>query len=413
MQSRWFIAIFVVVLVWAGTEFRAWSPAPYWPDAGGYTSHVAENRWVAHPPGYPFFVSLGHGFRVLGFEPYRSVQLASAVLVLAGVWLSFLLARPWCGTNRAALLAVGLAFSWITLLIAQTGTSHDGDLFTVALLLVAVLRFEGIVPNKPLFPHANAVLLGVALVLCAGFRFTTLLMMGPLLVWVAWRNKTRLAFWLTSLLAGAAVVGLQLWVIGEYGGYAAFSAASQSQHGTAIYSSILLVGMTETSLFNLFRTFLWLGLGGLPFFVALIAGGRSVGKAEMAPLLYGLLGFGGIAAGAGLYLCTHPGYVAGALPGLLLAASVVWGHGQRQKWLIPSGIVAGWLVFLTVQPFAVPLGKVKAVLNGVLLQYGAESSRRAVFFTTAEWLREGGLPGEIPRNRVRDLQEQDKRAQSR
>lgn len=414
MQRYWFPSLILLFLVWIGTEYRAWSPSPYWPDAGGYASHVAENRWVAHPPGYPFFVWLGHGFHTLGFSAYRAVQAASVVLALAGVLTTYFLIRPIAGPKRAAGLAAALGFSWITLLIAQTGTSHAGDLFTVAFLLGAILRFEGFPSGRAIFPWVNPLILGGALVLCAGFRLTTLLMMGPLLAVVAWRNRFRLDFWMVTGLAAASVVGLQLWVIREYGGYPAFSAASQSQHGTALFSSILLVGFTETSLFNFARTVLWLFLGGLPFFAVIVFGrGKFTGE-NGVPLLYGVLAFAGVAAGAGFYLCTHPGYVAGALPGLALAASVVWRNEPiKPPRLISLATGAGWLVFLTLQPFALPLDKPRAILNGVLLQYGAESARNSVFLTTAEWLREGGLQKEIPENRARDLHAQDLRAQPR
>ena len=406
-MRRLYLMFFVVLLAWIAVISSGWSTAAYWPDADGYTSHVAEGRWVAHPPGYPFFVAVGHGFHALGLSPYQSVQGASLALAVAGILGGFILANPYCGTKRAGILAAGLAFSWVTLLILQSGTSHAADLFTVTLLLITALKLPADHLPKPMnaIPTRADMGFAMAIVICAGFRFTTLVMMAPFFLCVAWFNRKRPAFWIACITAGFAVMLLQLWVIHMSGGYSSYSEYSRSMHEGNAFSSIVLKGITETSLFNIFRAFLWLGLGALPFLLICLLNIRALSRKEIKPAVYGIAASAGCLGVASLYLCTHPGYIAAALPGFLLAAAVLWGNRQSAGMIFPIGaLIVGVGIYLAIKPFRPPENKLEALANGVFLQYGAEASRNSLFRTTAAWLQEAGLVDEIPKNRQEDLE---------
>jgi hypothetical protein len=402
--QRWLLPAGAVL--WAALVFYMWSPRHYWPDADGYLLHVAEGRWVAHPPGYALFVMLGRLFHALGCSPYLAVQLASLSLTLAGLGVLYRLLRGFLNPLRAQALILAAAFSWAVLLNVQTGTSHASDLFTVSLLLLAAVKLPG--------SRANAwpadLFFALALFLCAGFRLTTFLMMGPLCLLVAWSNKCRASFWISCMLAAVAVVLWQAWVIFQTGGYAAYSAYAESMNAGNAPSSILLSGFTETTVLNVIRALLWAGLGSLPFLVLSV---RAVSLPDSvqgrAALLYGLAASLVPLAGVALYLCTHPGYVVCLLPGAaLVAATLVGARGRPFPWIsFTTATAAVVAVFLLVSPFMPPAGKWQAVANGIFLQYSAQCSRLAIFNTTARWLRLAGLADEIPGHRATDLEMED------
>lgn len=391
---------------WGALVLYMWSPQHYWPDADGYLLHVAEGRWVAHPPGYALFVMLGRVFHALGCSPYFSVQLASLSLTLAGLGVLYRLMRQYLDPLRAQALTLAAAFSWVVLLNVQTGTSHASDLFTISLLLLAAVKL--------LRSGANAwgsdLFFALALFLCAGFRMTTFLMMAPLCLLVAWSNKTRASFWISCLLAAVAVALWQAWVIFQTGGYAAYSAWAASMNSGNAPSSLLLSGLTQTTVLNVFRASLWAALGTLPFLVIMVTVlHRPDSVRARTALLYGLTASLIPCAGVAFYLCTHPGYVVSVVPGAALAAAaLVCGQDKPFPWRSFTVATAGTVaVFLFASPINPPTSKWQAVANGILLQYSAQCSREAVFNTTARWLRLGGLSEEIPAHRAMDLESED------
>ena len=138
---RWSALLFTIL--WCAVVAYLWSPKHYWPDADGYLLHVAEGRWVAHPPGYALFVMSGRLFHALGFPPYLAVQLTSLSLTVAGLSVLYRLMREILSPLYAQVLTIAAAFSWLTLLNVQTGTSHASDLFTVSLLLLGAVKLPG------------------------------------------------------------------------------------------------------------------------------------------------------------------------------------------------------------------------------------------------------------------------------
>jgi hypothetical protein len=383
-----------------------WSPQHYWPDADGYLLHVAEGRWVAHPPGYALFVMLGRLFHACGFAPYLSVQLASVSLSVAGLFALYRLMRQVVDPFPARALTAAAAFSWLTLLNVQTGTSHASDLFTVSLLLLSAVKLPA--------SRANAwgpdLLFAVSLFLCAGFRLTTFLMMGPLCLLVAWRNKARASFWICGVSAFTAVVLWQLWIVEQSGGPAAYSAAAAAMNADNRSSSLLLSGLTQTTLLNLMRALLWAALGTLPFLLVMAFSAHSLAtKTSGLPLAYGMTAMVVPLFAVALYLCTHPGYVVSVLPGAALtAATLAAGAPARFPTKAFAGVVSLVVaMFVLMSPINPPASKWQAIADGILLQYSAECSRDAVFNTTARWLRLGGFEAEIPAHRMIDLRQED------
>jgi hypothetical protein len=402
---RWLFPLSAIL--WCVLVVYLWSPKHYWPDADGYLLNVAEGRWVAHPPGYALFVMLGRSFHALGFSPYLAVQLASLSLTVAGLFVLYRLMRQVVDPFRAQVLTVAAAFSWLTLLNVQTGTSHASDLFTISLLLLAAVKL----PASRVNAWGPDFFFAASLFLCAGFRLTTFLMMGPLCLLVAWNNKARASIWVASCVALAAAALWQLWVVGQSGGYAAYSAAAAAMNADNRPSSVLLSGFTQTTFLNLVRSFLWAALGTLPFLVAIVFSARGLRKQPSYILLsYSIAATIMPLLAVALYLCTHPGYLVSVVPGAALTAAASVAAGAPTPFPAKSfaGAVLGVVaIFLVMSPINPPEAKWQAVANGILLQYSAGCSRQAVFNTTARWLRLGGLEAEIPPHRVIDLRQED------
>lgn len=402
-------AFFILLLLgmsWVALVAYIWSPQHYWPDADGYLLHVSERRWVAHPPGYALFVILGRAFYATGCSAYFSVQLASLSLTIAGLGVLYCLLREEVVPNLALLLTMAAAFSWVVLLNVQTGTSHASDLLTVSFLLLAAVRL----PHSRISAFGADHLFAAALFLCAGFRINTLIMMAPLCMLIAWNNRLRPSFWVSCLSAMMCISVWQMWVIWQSGGFTAYLADAESMNACNATSSLLLSGLTKTTMLNVFRALLWASIGCLPFLIVILPkfSGRISGVTHI-PLVYGLAAAIGALACTSLYLCTHPGLLVGIIPATALcAASLSSGAPERFPFksfvVVAVGIVA---LFLLMSPFAPPVRKWQALANGILLQYSANCSRHAVFNTTARWFRLAGFESEIPVYRMIRLRQED------
>jgi hypothetical protein len=421
------LAILWIILIW-----QTWSHTPFWPDAAGYTSHVAEGRWVAHPPGYPFFVALGHGFHALGFPPYPAVQAASLLLTLTALPVLFLLFRRTCRQIDAALLTIAFLFSWNVLLLSRTGTSHAADFFSVSFLLL-ITTSRGFREGKNFY----LALYGLGIVACAGLRLTTAIMMVPFFALVLFRHRRMAGLWITYTLAGLAVFLLQILVIRLSGGWQPYSEYSHAMHLGNLGSSLLLSGVNGATLLNLTRTLGWWGLSVsflliLPLIVpwkkstggttstSSVASKVTDGMEPVPPLqtmpgltlnqrellLYGGTSALGCLAMAGLYLCTHPGYLSAAMPGTFACLAAILPLIAHQAW--KTGVVASCIVldtgfFLLARPILHPSTPFQAAANGLLLQYSGDAVRQSLYKTTSGWLREAARDDLIPPHRRRDL----------
>jgi len=412
---RWpILSGLIAAALWITLIFQTWSHTPFWPDAAGYTSHVAEGRWVAHPPGYPFFVALGHGFHGLGLPAYPAVQAAGLVLTLAALPLLFLLFRRTCPLSDATLLTIAFAFSWNVLLLSRTGTSHAADFASVSALLVLATSQKF---REGKFSHL--LLYGLAIVACAGLRFTTAIMMAPFFAVVLFRHRRTAGLWITCALAGLAVAIVQWLVIRLSGGWEPYCAYSHAMHLGNLPSSLLLSGINGATLLNLARTIGWwaLSIGLLAIFPILVPWKKipSLTLNQRELLFYGSASALGCLAMAGLYLCTHPGYLSAALPGTFACLSAILPLIARQAW--KTGVFASCLIldagfFLLARPIAHPATSRQAAATGLLLQYTGSGMKNSLFKTTSLWLRDAGQDDIVPQHRREVLDSDAARHQS-
>lgn len=386
-------------MLWFALMLTSWSTSPYWPDADGYTSHIAESRWVAHPPGYPFFVALGRLFAAAGAPSYLAVQLASVLLTLAGMVSMAGLLRDRCPSGTRGYLLAACLLSWIPLLIAKTGTSHAADLFTVPLLLLAALN-PGL-SGRNVMPF---ILLALAIILVAGFRLNSALMQIPMLCVVLLWNWRNWRIWAAFLLAATLIVALQFGVIAASGGWESFSRYSKSMAEDNRLASILLTGIHRNTILNSFRSLLWFGIACGP--LLLFARWFSPKLLKDRSFLLGSLSMGTALGVTTFYLCTHPGYLAPALPGFFLCTARLWStvaEPLRLRWIPLAAAAFCVLVFVLLVPIDKPSKPAEAIANGVLLQYGHSSARQSLFHTTTEWLVISGFSNYIAPKRIEDL----------
>lgn len=387
------------VLLWLFLALTGWGERPYWPDADGYTMHVAEGRWVAHPPGYMFFVVLGRLVSSFGLPAFLSVQIASFLLALASIPAMALLLRNRSAPQIHWLLVAAFAFGWILMLILRTGTSHSADLLTVALLLLAALNPA--LNEKEITPYA---LLAFAIAITAGFRLNSAIMQAPMLAAVlllGWRNWR---LWTSFAVAGLLVASIQTGVVTLSGGWDPFSSYTRSMADGNREASILLAGIKPNTLLNSFRALIWFSLAAGPLLLYLRWLRPELLKDRA--FLFGILSCGGVLFANVFYLSTHPGLLAGALPGFFLCVariSTIDPSPAKRIWIPISSIALSVALFLFLSPIQKVQSPAQAIANGILLQYGRTAASNSLFHITAEWLVISGFSHLVAPDRIREL----------
>jgi len=384
-----------VVSIWisglsvlAATIALSWNGNPYWMDSKTYARCVAEGGWVVHPPGYLFFLALGRLLYSLGFvDSYRALQVLTLLLTVGGALMLFRLLREVIDPVESSLLTFAFALSWIPLLINHTGTSPTADLFTSPLLLWSALRLT----DRP--SRMAAALFAGAIAICGGFRLATLVMMCPLLVGVLWANRRNGSWAWGALVVGGLLVGLvQLITIHLMGGWDRYAYLLTKLQGINHVSSPIVVGFTQVSLLNLFRSLAWFALATLGMWLALcsLRLKKPWNFRHRMILNYGILAAAGPLIACSLYLCEHPGYLAPALPGFYLCVAVAWCRSDSglkfARWPIVA-ILASLSLFFGLHYYRTPATTWQAIANGNLLQYSADGARNACYATTTAWLR--------------------------
>ena len=380
-----------LILIWscglallAGVIALSWNSKPYWMDAEEYAVTVADGRWVVHPPGHIFFVAVGRLLYACGFaNSYTALQVLTLLLTLGGMLLLYRLLREVVGPLQSSVLAFTFALSWVPLLINHTGTSSTSDFFTVPLLLWAAVRLTA----RP--TRSAAAVLALAAVLCGGFRLTTLIMMGPLLLAVLWVNRHTPSVWVACAVSGLMVGILQLVIVRASGGWDIYSYMVRKQDFFRTYNVIDY--FARPALFNLGRSLIWFGLAtaGLPFALLRLRSLQPRSSKQRVVLVYGALATAGPVAVCTLYLCEHPGYCAPALAGFYLCVAVAWNRADGRlnfaKWPI-AAIVASLLLFFGLHYYRAPATRGQAIANYLLLQYSADGARHACYMNTSGWL---------------------------
>ena len=382
-----------LVLIWscgmalvAASIALSWNGTPYWMDSTIYARSVAEGGWAIHPPGHLFFVTAGRLLYACGYaDAYTALQVLTMLFTLGGVVLLYWLLRELVGPLESSILAVTFALSWVPLLMNHTGTSHASDFVTVPLLLLAAARLTG----RP--TRASAWALTLAIVLCGGFRLTTLIMMSPLLVAVLWVNRHNAHVWGAGAVGGLMVGLAQLLVVHASGGWARYFFLAEKTHFINRPFSVFHAGLDRLVLFNTGRSLLWFAAAtvGLWFALFRLRSPHPWSSRQRLLLLYGALATLGPLAVCTLYLCEHPGYLAPALAGFYLCLAVAWNRSAGRpgfaKWPAVA-IVASLLLFFGLRYYREPATRGQAIANSVLLQYSADAARDACYRTTTAWL---------------------------
>jgi len=171
-------------------------------DTGDFLT-TAATLGVAHPPGYPLLVLLGHLFRLfpVGPLPLR-MNLVAAFSHAVTVALVFSIARR-LGAARwaAAIAALTLAFNplfWEWSLAIEAFPLND---LIAALLIYFLVRWEA-EPERQIFLVVAA--------LCGGLgaaNHLTIVFLIPFVLAVAWRRRTSIRFGTLLACVGAVVFG--------------------------------------------------------------------------------------------------------------------------------------------------------------------------------------------------------------
>lgn len=143
---------------------------------------------IAHPPGYPLYTLLAHGFTWL---PYGTVawrvNLMSAVFDAAAAGVLAFAAARFCRHVWAGVVAGGLfAFApviWAYAVVAEVFALHH---FSMAVLVALAVEFDVQAPQQRRgFVRAAALVFGLSL----SNHQTALFLGAPLLSWMLWSTR--------------------------------------------------------------------------------------------------------------------------------------------------------------------------------------------------------------------------------
>ncbi|HSQ31271.1 MAG TPA: DUF2723 domain-containing protein [Gemmatimonadaceae bacterium] len=172
-------------------------------DTGDFLT-TAATLGVAHPPGYPLLVLLGHAFSLLpvGPLPFR-INLVAAISDAIAVGLAFSIARR-LGAPRlpAVVAALALAFNplfWEWSLAIEAFPLND---CIATLLIYLLVRWDG-------EPERRVFLAGAAL--CGGLgaaNHLTIIFLIPLVLTVMWHRRAAIDARTVVFCVGAIFVGM-------------------------------------------------------------------------------------------------------------------------------------------------------------------------------------------------------------
>ncbi|HTA39731.1 MAG TPA: DUF2723 domain-containing protein, partial [Candidatus Acidoferrales bacterium] len=187
---------------------------------------AAVTNGVAHPPGYPLWVMLGHlaSLVPVGTIPFRVNLTACAyhALVVGLVFASaYVLTRRYLpALFAAALLAVAspLFVTWSL----QAEVFSLNDLFAAAVVLVSLLWLDDPSRWRLMLPLAALFGLGLS-------HHQTLILLAPLPLWAAWCGRDALLK--TNGVGKTAALGALVLLLAYALPYVHTLAASQHLHG--------------------------------------------------------------------------------------------------------------------------------------------------------------------------------------
>lgn len=385
------------------------SPRPFWIDAPDYVAAMVQGRPVVHPPGYVGFLYLANLLNEVLGSPYRSLQVISTGCYLASIAWVFAAIRRHTTLASAQALTLAYAFGWVCLNLATAGTSHASDLLFGAILvhLAALPR-----PTRSSCWWHPALFL--TLVWAASFRMSSVVMAGPFLVLVLWRDYRLPRFWI-SAAAGGVLIGLVVWITARcYGGWDSYRAASAAIHAVNARSGLLSGGSWQTGGLNVLRTGWWLFLA-LPLLPLLALFRKQRRPAPISwdwPVLMPAALAGSVLVVDFGYLCVHPGYLAPALPALFVLCARLLEPTRLLVYACMAQVVLALVLFFVPGPILPPKSSSSAAANAFLLQFTASAHRDAVTtLSLSSWLHLAGRADLIPSHR-RAKAEDDLRSSS-
>lgn len=172
-------------------------------DTGDFLT-TAATLGVAHPPGYPLLVLLGHAFSRLPFGSLSfRMNLVAAVSDAAAVGVICLTARR-LGASRiaAAIAALVLAVNplfWEWSLAIEAFPLNN---LLAAALVYFLVRWAA-EPERPVFLAAAALYGGLG-----AANHLTIVFLAPMVGFAAWQNRRHISVRATLLCIGAIAIGL-------------------------------------------------------------------------------------------------------------------------------------------------------------------------------------------------------------
>jgi hypothetical protein len=214
-------AIAVLLALAASLIYAAFAARDLMFGDGGELTLAAATNGVAHPPGYPLWIVIGHLFTLLpaGTIPYRA-SLSASVFHGCTIGLVYLSAfsltkRRMASLAAAVLLAISPLFVTWSL---QPEVFSLNDLIVAAIVLLSLLWLEDAKKYGLAIPIAALFGLGLA-------NQQTVLLLAPLALWSAWCGRREL--FASPRAATIAVVSCGLFVVGWLVPYAHTYLASQ------------------------------------------------------------------------------------------------------------------------------------------------------------------------------------------
>jgi len=359
---------------------------------------------VAHAPGYPLFVAMGRLIHLVVSKPVAAVQWASFLLYAGSMPFVYFGVKRLLGSGGAMRLLAAYVVSWIPIYFSRSGTNHAADLFVAALMLYSVfLQGFGKRGNGGIW------LFSLGMVLSAGFRLPSFIMLSPFFAAVLLVHRQEWRVWAGYVLAAAAVVAVQIFAIHCFGGWEAFRQASAALAGDTDKTSVVLSGLSAQSVANLGRAGIWYAMTVavlLPIPLMALLGGNRRAFLRSPHVLIALCSIAGPLAINALYLSTHPGYLAVAVPGSFWLIALSWQQFDGNRWagrLPVISALASVCCFFGFHIFNPPSAISQAVANGFLLQYSRDGIERHVWRPTAEWMLISGNRDMVPSGRQESL----------
>lgn len=141
-------------------------------------------QFVAHPPGYVGYCTLGHLLNSVVHDINRSFQAINLTCTLLGVLFCYLLARSFELSHRASLLTAAIySASICTLHYSEVAVSYAVEGMFATLIGLLCHRALGSGSRRCLFGATACWALGGA------FRFTTTAFLAPLWIYTLWRSR--------------------------------------------------------------------------------------------------------------------------------------------------------------------------------------------------------------------------------